>query len=313
MTEGSTQYTVVVFPGALGDFLLALPAIRHLAGQAATAAVTLVVSEPLRALAGFAVPHARIECLDGASSAWLFGGSTRPPWLDGRPVLHAWIGLGDPTVARRLAEVTTRFVLYRVVREEGPDHAAVAYANAVGLPARDPYELAPAGRLAVPGSSRAREVLERMAGRPRLVLHRGAGADAKRWCSDGFALVAAAWRECGGCVIDLLGPAERAEAALTGTLAIRDWPLPDVAALLAAVEGYVGCDSGISHLAGAVGARGIVIFGPTQPRRWRPLGTSLVALAPRAGEAVVCAREVLGRLTALSSLTTPRADTIDPP
>lgn len=303
----------MVFPGALGDFLLALPAIRHLAARHAAAAVTLVVPEPLRALARLALAAARVESLDGASSAWLFGGSTRPPWLDGRPVLHAWIGARDPSVARRLAEVTAEFALHRVVRDDGPEHAAVAYANAVGLPARHPGELAPAGYLAAPWSSRARAVLDGMAGRPCLAVHRGAGSAAKRWDDGGFALLAGAWREGGGCVLDLLGPAEREEAALPGVVAIRDWPLSDIAAVLAGVDAYVGCDSGISHLAGAVGARGVVVFGPTSPERWRPLSPSLVALAPRSGEAVVCARSVLARLTALPTLTTRGADTIDAP
>ena len=35
---------------------------------------------------------------------------------------------------------------------------------------------------------------------------------------------------------------------------------------------FVGNDSGISHLAAAIGTPGVVLFGPTDPRRWRPLG-----------------------------------------
>ncbi|MCX7846498.1 MAG: glycosyltransferase family 9 protein [bacterium] len=38
---------------------------------------------------------------------------------------------------------------------------------------------------------------------------------------------------------------------------------------------YVGHDSGVSHLAGVVGARGTVLFGPTDPTVWRPLGEHL--------------------------------------
>ena len=61
----------------------------------------------------------------------------------------------------------------------------------------------------------------------------------------------------------------------------RDWPLPDVAALLAHVDAYVGNDSGISHLAGAAGARGVALFGPTAARRWRPLGGRIAAAPGR--------------------------------
>jgi len=50
------------------------------------------------------------------------------------------------------------------------------------------------------------------------------------------------------------------------------------AALLSRADLYVGNDSGASHLAGAVGARGVVLFGPTQPQQWRPLGGALSVL-----------------------------------
>jgi ADP-heptose:LPS heptosyltransferase len=41
---------------------------------------------------------------------------------------------------------------------------------------------------------------------------------------------------------------------------------------LAGCRAYLGNDSGVSHLAGLCGARSVVIFGPTSPTVWRPLG-----------------------------------------
>src|SRR5437899_3298062 len=73
------------------------------------------------------------------------------------------------------------------------------------------------------------------------------------------------------------GPAEAGVEALHGAL-LRDLPLADLAAVLAPAALYVGNDSGVSHLAGAVGAAGLVLFGPTQARRWRPLAGSLTPL-----------------------------------
>ena len=52
-------------------------------------------------------------------------------------------------------------------------------------------------------------------------------------------------------------------------------PLPHVVWYLRQAAYYVGNDSGISHLAGAAGVRGIVFFGPTNPRVWRPLGSTI--------------------------------------
>ena len=55
-----------------------------------------------------------------------------------------------------------------------------------------------------------------------------------------------------------------------------------VGALLSRADLYVGNDSGVSHLAGAMGARGVVIFGPTCPEQWRPLGGALTVIENRA-------------------------------
>jgi ADP-heptose:LPS heptosyltransferase len=47
-------------------------------------------------------------------------------------------------------------------------------------------------------------------------------------------------------------------------------PLPELAALLEDTI-FIGHDSGISHLAAAAGAKSIVLFGPTDPAVWAPL------------------------------------------
>jgi ADP-heptose:LPS heptosyltransferase len=116
---------------------------------------------------------------------------------------------------------------------------------------------------------------------PRLVVHRGAGAAAKRWDPDAFAAVAAWWHGRGGEVVELLGPAEAALASLPGADAKRDLPLPAMVELLAHAGCYVGNDSGPSHVAGALGVSGAVLFGPTDPARWRPLSMRLQALRAR--------------------------------
>ena len=53
---------------------------------------------------------------------------------------------------------------------------------------------------------------------------------------------------------------------------LKDLDLPTVAAIARLAAAFVGNDSGVSHLAAAVGTPGVVIFGPTDPARWRPLG-----------------------------------------
>jgi ADP-heptose:LPS heptosyltransferase len=57
--------------------------------------------------------------------------------------------------------------------------------------------------------------------------------------------------------------------------------LVEVAAVLSQADLVLGGDSGIVHLAGAVGLRGVALFGPTEPRGWRPLGGRIVCLKSR--------------------------------
>jgi ADP-heptose:LPS heptosyltransferase len=53
-----------------------------------------------------------------------------------------------------------------------------------------------------------------------------------------------------------------------------------LAAVLRRATVYVGPDTGVSHIAAAVGVPTIAIFGPTNPRRYRPLGCHVQVLAP---------------------------------
>jgi glycosyl transferase family 9 (putative heptosyltransferase) len=272
---GSIQELVLIFPGALGDFLLALPTFRLLRHTHSAARTTLVVGGPLRGLARLAGVAEEIASLDDARTAWLFGGTTMPPWLTGRPAVYSWLGR-DPTLGDRLALAAGSVRVLGVERGPGPEHASVSYARAAGVSAR-PAELASHARIAPPGSGRARALLAGMT-RPVLAIHRGAGAPAKRWRRDGFAAVAAGWRRTSGSVIELLGPAEAMDDALADAVPARDWDLADVAALLGWVDVYAGNDGGVSHLAAAVGCQGVALFTSTDPARWAPVGKAVVAI-----------------------------------
>jgi heptosyltransferase-2 len=54
--------------------------------------------------------------------------------------------------------------------------------------------------------------------------------------------------------------------------AVRFDDLGELAAWLASARVYIGNDSGISHLAAAVGTPTVALFGPTRPEVWAPRG-----------------------------------------
>jgi ADP-heptose:LPS heptosyltransferase len=184
-------------------------------------------------------------------------------------------------VLARLADVAGAVHAGAVARGPSGPHAGVAYARDVGLDAST-ATLAALGRVVPPSSARVTSLRARHP-EPWLALHRGAGAAAKRWDAEGFTAVADWWRRRGGRIVDVQGPADAGLAPLDGALLAREWPLPELAALLAACDGWCGHDSGPSHLAAAVGMPGVVLFGPTDPARWRPLPGALAALVGTAG------------------------------
>jgi len=296
----------MIFPGALGDFLLALPTLRRLRRRHHAARATLVVGGVQRAVARASGVADDIASLDDASTAWLFGGATMPSWLAGRPAVYSWLR-GDPALADRLAGVAGSVRLLGVERGPGRLHATVAYARAAGVHATR-RELAAEAGVAPPASPRADALVGRVT-RPVLAIHRGAGSPAKRWTRDGFVAVVTEWTRTRGDVIELLGPAKAGDDPLAVTVPVRDWELLDVAALLGRVDGYVGNDSGVSHLAAAVGCRGVAVFTSTDPARWAPAGRSVMTVRDRATDQAaappsnVAVTRVLQALASRESLT----------
>ena len=63
-----------------------------------------------------------------------------------------------------------------------------------------------------------------------------------------------------------------------------DLPLPHLAAVLERCALFLGHDSGISHLAAAVGARCVLLFGPTDPAIWAPANPAVQILAAPDGD-----------------------------
>ena len=73
-------------------------------------------------------------------------------------------------------------------------------------------------------------------------------------------------------------------------------PLPDLAQRLAACGAFVGHDSGISHLAAAVGLPGLVLWGDTAEEIWRPPSEEMMVLRHPAGLDRLPAAEVVEQL-----------------
>ena len=134
----------------------------------------------------------------------------------------------------------------------------------------------------------------RAAGLPKrgvLAVHPGSGGRHKLWPLEGWRQVAAWAAHEGVPGLLICGPAED-DRGITQSLnalapawkVVRNAPLPELAAILARCEVLAGHDSGITHLAAAVGTRTLVLFGPTDPRVWGPRSQRCCVMQPAAPE-----------------------------
>jgi hypothetical protein len=124
-----------------------------------------------------------------------------------------------------------------------------------------------------------------------VVIHPGSGGAQKCWHPDNFLAVATELANHGMKVIFLLGPAELerlSEATINdisrAAKCLMSLPLPQVLCLLSCVDTYIGNDSGITHLAGGMGVRTFAVFGPTDPRVYKPLGPTVTVFESRSAD-----------------------------
>ena len=111
-----------------------------------------------------------------------------------------------------------------------------------------------------------------------VLLHAGGSVPAKRWPAERYAELARTLFERHGLPVVLAG--SEADAAFAARIADHagkavlnrcgQFCLPETAALCAQAEFLVGPDSGLAHLAVALGTPAVVLFGPSDPAKWGP-------------------------------------------
>lgn len=297
--------TLVVHPGALGDVLLAVPALRVLRHAHPDERLTLAAQPRI---AGLLRDLGVIDDAIGVDSLGLDALFTGDPLPDRVRIITeadrvvCWFGANDSGFVRRLSGIAREVVIglpaakdrdvwQHLVGTLGPRHVTH----------REPVTVPPAlideGRRALVASGWDDA-------RPLMMIHPGAGGVAKRWSVEGFADVIARF---GGtrslAIVVHEGPADReAVRALRARLApsmlwLDNPSLSALAGALAQATIYLGNDSGISHLAAAVGARGVVLFttGALPWRPWSPtvecLVVSTMSLYPQDVDTVAAALE----------------------
>ncbi len=162
--------------------------------------------------------------------------------LAGFDDIISWYGANRPEFAGAVGGLPFR--LFPALPGSSPAcHATDFYLQQVGAP---------------PGAT------PRIACRPqprsRLALHPYSGSPAKNWPLQHFQALA------------VLAPFEWCHDRFDDLGELAEW--------LAAARVFVGNDSGITHLAAAVGTPALALFGPTKPAVWAPRGATVIHRQP---------------------------------
>jgi hypothetical protein len=320
--EAAREPVLVMHPGALGDVLQAVPAL--LALRAGRGPVALAAQPRLaRLLAGLGACDEALD-FDGLGLEALFVADADPVRARARLGRYrrvvSWFGAGrDPYPARLRALVHEAIVAPALPPPGAPGTVWEHLAATLG-----PWGLAPAPprALAPPAEWRqaARDALARLrvpAGAAVLVLHPGAGGRWKHWPPERHARALAAVTRSVHVVLHE-GPADAEAAAATLAalaarapgLAVTRLVQPELATLagvLAGCAAYLGADSGISHLAAAVGAPAVVLYPPATAAQWAPWSPTAhpLPMTEDEGDVAAAAAAVRAALRAGAARRTP--------
>jgi ADP-heptose:LPS heptosyltransferase len=117
-----------------------------------------------------------------------------------------------------------------------------------------------------------------------IAVHPGSGSRRKNWPRDQFMALARALEKRGETIVWVLGPSEHEFALPLAAREWRDGDLPTLAARLARCRCYIGNDSGVTHLAAAVGCPTIALFGVSDAEIWAPQGIQVRILKAATGD-----------------------------
>jgi heptosyltransferase-2 len=306
---------LVIRGGAIGDFILTLPALRLLRENFTSAHIEILGYKHIVALAENRYYANATRSIDYAPLSRLFARDAELPrdlieYFGSFDLIVSYLFDPDEIFATNLRRCSAARLILGSPKFSDSEHAArqlAAPLRQLGLQLADhaatlfPSEIDRTAAAEFPGHTTTERIV---------AIHPGSGSEKKNWPIEN-------WIELGN---HLLGekPSRRGGfqaadcgvgrfgkrpsliviegEADTGPIARlkREWkgqavrfatnlPLPHLAAVLENAI-FVGHDSGISHLAAAAGAKCILLFGPTDPAVWAPANENVKVLRAPEGD-----------------------------
>jgi ADP-heptose:LPS heptosyltransferase len=304
---------LVIRGGAIGDFILTLPAIKLLRDQFPQAHLEILGYTPIIVLAEGRFYADAIRSIEDRPLAPFFAKDALLPaelteYFGSFDLIVSYLFDPDGTFQNNLKFCGIKMFIAGPPKLSGHEHAAFELARPleqIGLHLQDP-----AARIYPTELDRefAQDFLADSS-KPLIALHPGSGSKTKNWPIEKWKKLGEHFFSTGRTVLVISGEADEERLRLLET-AWKDKParfaknlaLPHLAALLESVI-FIGHDSGVSHLAAAAGARSILLFGRTDPAVWAPANENVtVVRAPEGNLGLLGVDRVIATLDLRSSL-----------
>lgn len=295
----SQRTILVIHPGGLGDVLLSLDALAAMRASSPHHAIVL--------LAGSEVGQLLVHCgvidqslpIESSQLSALFAGEEQ--LLDDQlgvfrrcDLVVGWLSDQTGLLRRTMQELGIPRVILRSPASTEGHHQSERFIQTLQgefpAEARPPLRLQLSEQVLQSGvdALRAIGIGQRV---PLIICHPGSGSRHKCVRADTWGTLIQGCRARQLMPVVVLGPADEQaetvilEQGLPELPILRPRSITMLAAILAQAQGYIGHDSGVTHLAALLGVPTVAMFGPTDEQRWAPRGVHVTVVR---GESCTC-------------------------
>ncbi|MEK7305323.1 MAG: glycosyltransferase family 9 protein [Nitrospirota bacterium] len=288
----SQRTILVIHPGGLGDVLLSVGALAAMRTALPQHQIILLAGSDVGHLLGLCGVIDQSLPIESSQLSALFSGGAQIS-----DVQHdlfrrcdrviGWLSDHDGSLRRTLQE----FGIPRVILQSPADaechHQSERFLQT--LKGEFPVDMNPPVRLRLPDqvlqagrdALRAVEIEHPV---PLIVCHPGSGSRHKCVRADTWGALLRGCRARQLMPLVVLGPADDQageaiqEQNIPELPILRPLSITMLAAILAQAQGYIGHDSGVTHLAALLGVPTVAMFGPTDEQRWAPRGAQVTVV-----------------------------------
>ena len=264
---------LIIHQGALGDFITTFPALHLLRRQYRL--IDAVCQKKLGTLAGYLGIIDSHFPLESAAAASVYSGTVHPEL---RRLIESYQTIIIFSFSETLKKSISRLSKQNIYRiDPRPDPEKKVHVTAHVLDGLEAAGIISNTRYPDVGGRQnmAYDRRDHQYDASGVILHPGSGSFRKNWPLSNFIRLAEMLKAEGKQPMFICGPAEQ---EMIPTLSGSGYPvrqMDDLIELSKSLQrsgGFIGNDSGVSHLSAYLGVSTVVVFGPSDPDRWRPIG-----------------------------------------